>query len=296
MIRLDKVSKYFVTRSGRKHILRNVSLDIPRGLNVGLLGRNGVGKSTFMRLLAGVDTPNSGTISTSYNMSWPMGLAQGLQVTMTGRENARFVCRILGTPHDEVVEKLKFIEAFSEIGDYFDMQVRTYSSGMRARLNFAISMAFDFDCYLIDELTSVGDKGFREKSRQALVEKKGRSSFIKISHNLGELKAECDSGIILESGQLFFFQDVSEAVRCYDKYITQGKKYRHLTQSVWLIYRINYAFIFLVALPKMEVVIPKMTRRHIFMSSIQQKLNSRTLRNLPNSIALQNSLMGVNCL
>ena len=179
MIRLDNVSKFFVTRKGRKYILNDVSLEIPSGLNVGVLGRNGAGKSTFMRLLAGVDTPNSGTISTSYDMSWPMGLAQGLQVAMTGRENARFVCRILGTARDEVAGKLAFIEEFAEIGDYIDMQVRTYSSGMRARLNFAISMAFDFDCYLIDELTSVGDKGFREKSRQALLDKKDRSNFLK---------------------------------------------------------------------------------------------------------------------
>ena len=219
MIRLENVSKFFVTRKGRNYILRDVSLEIPRGLNIGVLGRNGAGKSTFMRLLAGVDTPNSGTISTSYDMSWPMGLAQGMQIAMSGRENARFVCRILGTPREQVAEKLEFIEAFAEIGDYFDMKVRYYSSGMRARLNFAISMAFEFDCYLIDELTSVGDKGFREKSRQALLEKKGRSNFFKISHNLGELKAECDSGLILEHGQLFYFKDIDEAVRCYNEYI-----------------------------------------------------------------------------
>jgi len=219
MIHLDQVSKYFVTGRGRKHVLRDVSLEIPGGINIGVLGRNGAGKSTFMRLLAGVDTPNSGTISTSYNMSWPMGLAQGLQAAMSGRENARFVCRILGTPRDEVAEKLAFIEAFAEIGDYFDMQVKTFSSGMRARLNFAISMAFEFDCYLIDELTAVGDKGFREKSRKALIDKKGRSNFIKISHNLGELNTECDSGIILEHGQLFYFEEISEAIRCYNEYV-----------------------------------------------------------------------------
>ena len=224
MIRLDNVSKFFATRSGRKYILRDVSLEIPTGLNVGVLGRNGAGKSTFMRLLAGVDTPNSGRISTTYNMSWPMGLAQGLQIAMTGRENARFVCRILGTPHAEVAQKLSFIEDFAEIGDYMDMQVRTYSSGMRARLNFAISMAFDFDCYLIDELTSVGDKAFREKSRQAMIEKKDKSNFFKISHNLGELKAECDSGMILEHGEVFYFEQISEAIRCYNEYIIANAK------------------------------------------------------------------------
>lgn len=226
MIRLDNVSKFFVTRKGRKYILNDVSLEIPSGLNVGVLGRNGAGKSTFMRLLAGVDTPNSGTISTSYDMSWPMGLAQGLQVAMTGRENARFVCRILGTARDEVAGKLAFIEEFAEIGDYIDMQVRTYSSGMRARLNFAISMAFDFDCYLIDELTSVGDKGFREKSRQALLDKKDRSNFLKVSHNLSELEAECDSGLILEHGEVFYFEEIAEAVRCYNEYIVASTNAR----------------------------------------------------------------------
>ena len=226
MIRLDKVSKFFATRKGRKYILRDVSLEIPTGLNVGVLGRNGAGKSTFMRLVAGVDTPNSGSISTSYNMSWPMGLAQGLQIAMTGRENARFVCRILGTPHDEVAGKIAFIEEFADIGDYIDMQVRTYSSGMRARLNFAISMAFEFDCYLIDELTSVGDKEFRQKSRQALLDKKDRSNFFKISHNLAELRAECDSGLILEHGEVFYFEDIAEAVRCYNEYIVATAKAR----------------------------------------------------------------------
>ena len=146
---------------------------------------NGAGKSTLMRLLAGVDIPNKGTIERSGSISWPMGLASGMQLLMSGRENARFACRIQGVPSDQMDDRLAFIRKFSEIGKYFEMPVRTYSSGMRARLNFAIAMAFDFDFYIIDELTAVGDQAFRQKSRTVFEEKRKTCGFIKVSPQSG---------------------------------------------------------------------------------------------------------------
>ena len=215
MITCDRVTKYFPARTGRKYILRDVSLRLPTGANVGVIGPNGAGKTTLMRLICGVDLPNSGHIKTSYFLSWPMGIAGGLQPAMSGLENARFVCRILGVPESRIGEKLAYIQEFAEIGDDFLMPVRTYSSGMRSRLNFAVSMAFEFDCYVVDELTAVGDQRFREKSRRVFEEKRGNACFVKVSHNLREISEECDSVIFLTGGNLYYFPDAVEGVWHY---------------------------------------------------------------------------------
>lgn len=223
MIRLDHVTKYYPTRRGRHFVLKDVSLDIPTRINIGVLGANGAGKTTLMRMLAGVDIPNRGRITRNVGISWPMGIAQGLQASMTGRENARFVCRIQGLVAGELGERLGFIHDFADIGEYFEMPVRTYSAGMRARLNFAISMAFDFDCYIVDELTAVGDQAFREKSARIFREKRDRASFIKVSHNIEELRAECDAGLVLHDGNLHFFPQFSEAARVYRRIIAPDR-------------------------------------------------------------------------
>ena len=222
MIRLDNVSKFFRTPSGRHYVLRNANLEIPSGAKVGVIGRNGAGKSTLMRLLSGVDVPNSGHIVRKGSISWPMGLASGFQVAMTGRENTRFACRIQGVPDAEIPEILESVKEFSGIGKYFDMPTRTYSSGMKARLNFAIAMSFDFDCYIIDELTAVGDQAFREKSRKIFEEKRKNASFIKVSHNMGELLRECETGMLLEDANLQIFPTMKEAVDRY-KELTRDK-------------------------------------------------------------------------
>jgi capsular polysaccharide transport system ATP-binding protein len=216
MISLEGVSKYYPTPKGRKYILQDVSVEFPPNKNIGILGRNGMGKSTLLRLLGGIDFPNSGRIQINGRISWPMGLAGGLQGSLTGRDNARFVCRIFGDSEREVDRKIGFIHEFSELDDYFDMPVKTYSSGMKARLTFATSMAFDFDIYLIDELTAVGDRRFKEKSKQALQEKKDRASFIKVSHNMQELKQECEVGIYLENGKMHVYDDIEQAVAAYN--------------------------------------------------------------------------------
>jgi len=217
MIRLDNVTKYFITPSGRHYVLDNVSLTIPDGCRLGVVGPNGVGKSTLMRLLAAVDIPNSGTITRTGSISWPMGLATGLQGSMTGKENARFGCRIQGLKKADIDDRVKFIRSFSDIGKYFDNQVRTYSAGMRARLNFAIAMAFDFDCYIIDELTAVGDRDFKEKSRRIFEEKRRNASFIKVSHGLQELKQECNCGILIHNAKVRYFPTIEQTLEAYEK-------------------------------------------------------------------------------
>lgn len=215
MIVFNNVTKYFPTKNGRKYILRDVSFTLKTGENVGVIGPNGAGKTTMMRLICGVDIPNSGRIDTTYFLSWPMGIAGGLQGGMSGRENAKFVCRILGEHEDQIAEKLKFIQDFAEIGNDFELPVRNYSSGMRARLNFAISMGFDFDCYVVDELTAVGDQKFREKSAKFFKDKREEACFIKVSHNLKELEDECDSALFLMDGNLYYFPEVMDGINSY---------------------------------------------------------------------------------
>ncbi|RDH91738.1 MAG: ABC transporter ATP-binding protein [endosymbiont of Seepiophila jonesi] len=217
MIRLENVTKYYSTPKGRKYILRDVNIEFPSKCNVAILGRNGMGKSTLLRLLGGIDYPNSGHIRSEGRISWPMGLQGGVQGSMSGRDNARFVCRIYGDSEHEVERKIEYIHEFTELGDYFDMPIKTYSSGMKARLSFATSMAFDFDIYLMDEITAVGDQRFKEKSRAALQEKKDKANIIKVSHNMQELVRDCDVGICLEKGQMHLYEDIKEAVAIYKK-------------------------------------------------------------------------------
>ena len=215
MIRLEKVSKFYATPHGRHYVLRDASFTIPDGAQLGVLGPNGAGKSTLMRLLSGVDIPNHGRIHRTGTISWPMGLASSMQNSLTGKENARFACQIQGVPHREIPAIVEEIREFSEIGKYFEMPVRTYSSGMRARLNFGIAMSFEFDCYIIDELTAVGDKNFRKKSAAVFKEKRKKSGFIKVSHNLEELSDECNMGLVLNKGTATIYDNFPEALEQY---------------------------------------------------------------------------------
>jgi len=223
MIKLENVSKYYPTRKGRHYVLKNVSLTIPGMAQMGVVGPNGAGKSTLMRLLARVDSPNEGRISATGTVSWPMGLASGLQSSLTGRENARFACHIQGVPLRDIQEKVDSICKFSEIGKFFEIPVGTYSSGMRARLNFAVAMAFDFDCYIIDELTAVGDKRFKEKSAAVFRNKRKASSFIKVSHNFHELLQECNCGLFIHDGNAQFFPTIKLAIDAYTDYLEQNE-------------------------------------------------------------------------
>lgn len=217
MIHLDNVTKFYEVKGEKKYIFKNVSLTIPTGKSLGIIGRNGAGKSTFLRMLGGIDFPNSGKIESDVNFSWPLGLSGGFQGSLTGRENARFVCMFYGKSKKEVNDALDFIDDFSELGNYFDMPIKTYSNGMRSRLNFSLSMAFEFDCYLIDEVLSVGDKNFKKKCADKLDEIREKSTVLLVNHGMEPLRKMCDSGVLLENGELFYFENINDAIAAYQK-------------------------------------------------------------------------------
>lgn len=210
MIRLENVSKYYPTRFGRNYVLKDVDVTLPMDKSIGILGINGAGKSTLLRLLGGMDSPNKGRIKRECRVSWPLALNGGYQGSMTGRENCRFICRIHGITQPSRIEQ--FVQDFSELGKVFDLPVKTYSSGMRSRFGFAMSMAFDFDVYLIDEIISVGDKRFREKCKEVFNQKRQNSRVILVSHNMETLSQHCDSGIVLHGGQFMQFDKIEDAI------------------------------------------------------------------------------------
>lgn len=219
MIVITDVHKRYQTDHGPgKWILKGVSLSIPSKCNLGLIGHNGAGKSTLLSLIGGTDQPTKGSVVRNCRVSWPLGLSGGLQGSLSGRQNAKFVCRVHG--HDEdLEERLAFIQEFSELSDSFDEPVKTYSSGMRARLTFALSLAFDFDVYLVDELTAVGDAAFRKKSRQALVKLADHAGLIMVSHDEKVLREFCTAGVWLQGGLAHWFDDVGEALARYKESI-----------------------------------------------------------------------------
>lgn len=215
MIVFDKVTKYFPTKFGAKYVVRDFSMTFPAEQNVALIGPNGSGKSTFINLLAGTTLPTTGRIRSDESISWPLGLAGGFQGSLTGRQNAKFVARVYGIPENDLAPVVDFVGEFSEIGNYFDLPVNAYSNGMRSRVAFGLSMAFNFETLLIDELTSVGDMGFRDKAKHTLLDKKGQSRVFMASHNLNELRDICDAGIVFGDGQARFFDDIDEAISDY---------------------------------------------------------------------------------
>ena len=218
MISLYDVSKSYRLKTGeRKQIVSNLSLDLPNG-NIGLLGRNGSGKSTFLRMLAGIEEPDSGTIDRNVTISWPIGFRGSFHRELTGLENVRFIARIYGQDSKRLID---YVEQFSELGDFFYEPVKTYSSGMVARLAFGASMAVEFDCYLIDELMAVGDARFKAKSKEAFSEKLSNSKIIMVSHAMDALKEYCQIGMVIHDGMLFVFEDLDDAI----------KKYRRLNRS-----------------------------------------------------------------
>jgi capsular polysaccharide transport system ATP-binding protein len=216
MIELKNVTKYFRTPHGKKYLLKNVSFKIPEGVNVGIFGRNGAGKSTLMKMLGRIEFPNEGQILSDKSFSWPMGLSGGFQGNMTGRANVKFVCRIYGKDSDAINKAIEFVKDFSELGDYFDMPIKTYSSGMKSRLSFGLSLAFDFDYLLIDETLSVGDKRFKKKSKDALMKKIESCNVLLVSHNMSTLKEICDVGIVVDSAKLHYFDNINDAIKMYD--------------------------------------------------------------------------------
>ena len=217
MIELKNVTKYFKTNSGKKYILKNANLIIPSGTNIGILGRNGAGKSTIMRMLGRIEFPTSGKIISNNTFSWPLGLGGGFVGNMTGRANVKFVCRLYGKGPKEIKNIIDFVYDFSELKDYFDMPIKTYSSGMKSRLSFGLSLAFDFDYMLIDETLSVGDSRFRKKSKDALMKKIENCNVLLVSHDMKTLREICDSGIVVNNGQMKYYDDVNEAIKEYEE-------------------------------------------------------------------------------
>ncbi|HMN94288.1 MAG TPA: ABC transporter ATP-binding protein [Hydrogenophaga sp.] len=215
MILVQDVHKRYQTDHGPgPWVLRGVSLTIPAKVNVGLVGRNGAGKSTLLRLIGGVDHPTRGSVERRCNVSWPMGFGGGLQGSLTGRQNAKFVCRIHGH-HSDMAERIAQIEDFAEIGRFFDEPVKTYSSGMKSRLQFALSLAFDFDVYISDEVTSTGDAAFRNKAAAAFKNLTDKAGLIMVSHSEGTLKQFCSAGIWLHEGRAHWFDQIDDAIKAY---------------------------------------------------------------------------------
>lgn len=214
MIELKKVTKSFRTRYGRVYVYKDVNAVFPEGKNIGIIGPNGAGKSTLLRLIAKIDFPDSGEIITNKRISWPVAFTGGFQGSLTGLEIVKFVCMIYGA-NGEIKEKIKFVKEFAELGKYFEMPIKTYSAGMKARLAFALSMAFDFDYYLIDEVTAVGDLNFRKKCNQILREKLKKSNIIITSHDINRLKEFCDIYAIPHKGNLILFDSFKEAAQFY---------------------------------------------------------------------------------
>lgn len=212
MITLDRISKSYRKNNGWHEVLRDISVTFPKGRSIGILGRNGSGKSTLLRLIGGVEQPDRGRINRRMKVSWPVGFTGGIHGDLTGRENARFVARIYGEDLGYVV---RFTDEFAELGDYFDMPIQTYSAGMRARLSFGLSMACEFECYLVDEVTAVGDFVFQKKCKEMFDERRERASVIMVSHNVKTIKEYCDMAAILSSGHMEFFDNVQEAVEVY---------------------------------------------------------------------------------
>ena len=209
MIALENLTKVFRLEGTAKTVADNITAVFPTGRSVGLLGRNGAGKSTLLQMIAGTMMPSSGRIVTTGTISWPVGFAGSFHPDLTGIQNTRFVARIYGADTDELVH---FVEDFAGLGVHFRLPVRTYSSGMRSRLAFGMSMGIAFDTYLVDEVTSVGDAAFRSRSNEVFHARMANAGAVVVSHSMGMIRELCDCGAVLEHGRLTFFDNVEDAI------------------------------------------------------------------------------------
>jgi capsular polysaccharide transport system ATP-binding protein len=238
VIKVDGLTKSYVHKGKRVTVFKDLSFQIEKGESIALLGRNGAGKTTLLRLLGGIDVPDRGTIERNGSISWPVGLTGGFQGSLSARENLTFVSKIY-TPSEYVKEKIRYVEEFAEIGEYFDRPFKTYSSGMRSRVAFGLSMAFDFDVYLMDEISSAGDERFRAKSRKILQEKHEKADFIMVDHNLLGLNFYCNRAFLLHEGDLLQFDSLQEGIEMHKKLLrdppsSKGNKQAGKVNSVSL--------------------------------------------------------------
>jgi len=213
MIRLENLTKAFYVKGRRKVVLDRVSAVFPTGASVALLGRNGAGKSTLLRMIAGTARPTTGRIVTDGRISWPVGFAGSFHPDLTGAQNVRFVARIYGVDTDALVA---YVADFAQLGDSYHLPFGTYSSGMRSRLAMGCSMGIDFDTYLVDEVTSVGDAEFREKSQRVFADRMARASAIVVTHSMPMIRRMCTMGAVLDRGRLAVFDDIEEAIAYHE--------------------------------------------------------------------------------
>ncbi|MDQ2067264.1 ABC transporter ATP-binding protein [Xinfangfangia sp. CPCC 101601] len=214
MIRLVNLSKTFTMNGVSKTVVDNVTATLPARTSIGLLGRNGAGKSTLLKIIAGTQAPSSGRVHVGGTISWPVGFAGSFHLDMTGAQNTRFVARIYGVDSDELVA---FTEEFAELGGHFRLPLRTYSSGMMSRLAFGVSMGIAFDTYLVDEITAVGDAAFRTKSNALFRERMRNAGAIVVNHAMPVIRELCTKVMVLEDGQLLFFDDVEEGIAHHNR-------------------------------------------------------------------------------
>jgi capsular polysaccharide transport system ATP-binding protein len=219
VIRFEALSKTFVMGGQRKVVVQNVNLELKSGCSVALLGRNGAGKSTLLRMIAGTVEPTEGRIVSTGTISWPVGFAGSFHSELTGIQNTRFIARIYGVDTDELVD---FVEDFAGLGVHFRLPLKTYSSGMKSRLAFGVSMGIPFDTYLVDEVTSVGDAAFRIRSAEVFQQRMKTSGSIVISHSMNMVRQLCSAGIVLENGAMVYFEDLEAAIAHHENNMLGG--------------------------------------------------------------------------
>ncbi|PJF11318.1 ABC transporter ATP-binding protein [Pseudorhodobacter sp. MZDSW-24AT] len=212
MILFENLSKGFWVRGEWHTVLDNLTLTLPRGKSLALLGRNGAGKSTLLKIIAGTMPPTAGRVVVHGSVSWPVGFGGSFHRDLTGAQNTKFLARVYGVDTQTLVD---FVEDFAELGKHFHMPMSTYSSGMYSRLAFGVSMGIAFDVYLVDEVTAVGDARFRAKSAAVFAERMKHASSVLVSHNPGDIQKFCDAALLLHAGKLTYFDDVDQALAAH---------------------------------------------------------------------------------
>ncbi|MCW8445465.1 ABC transporter ATP-binding protein [Fluoribacter gormanii] len=231
MIHIENLSKVYPIRQGVRTVLDKINLTIDRGQKIGILGRNGSGKSTLIRLISGAEHPSSGKIHRGMSISWPLALGDAFQGNQTGLDCLRFICRIYGIKKELMNDKIEFVNDFAELGTYFHEPIKSYSSGMRARLSFAISMAVEFDCFLIDEVIAVGDDRFHKKCYEELFEKRKDRALVIVSHDPTYIQTHCESAAVLSKGRLYSFDKINDAYDFYQSTRINAPTREHVIAS-----------------------------------------------------------------
>ena len=219
MIQFIDLEKTFVMGGKRKVVAAGINATFPTGRSVALMGRNGAGKSTLLKMIAGTMDPTAGEIRSTGTISWPVGFAGSFHGDLTGAQNTQFLARVYGVDTGELMD---FVEAFAGLGNHFRLPFRTYSAGMKSRLAFGVSMGIPFDTYLVDDVTSVGDAVFRKKSAEVFNARMEHAGAVVVSHSAGQMRELCDAGAVLENGQLYYYEDIEEALTHYES--TLGTK------------------------------------------------------------------------